>query len=88
MEKKNAKYKLFLSAYIFNMDVGFACIAEDLEREVLEIRLNLVIVELATNNMPVRVFCIEFKLRVFAQIPTKNKKREISVMSLKGGGSV
>ena len=37
------------------MDIGFACLAEDLERGVLEIRLNLSIVELPTNQS----FCIE-----------------------------
>jgi hypothetical protein len=37
------------------VDVGFATLTEDHEREVLEIRLNLDVVVLATNKM----FCIE-----------------------------
>jgi hypothetical protein len=48
-------YEFFLLAAVFNTDIGFAAFAEDLEREVLDIRLNLGIVELATNKM----FCIE-----------------------------
>ena len=44
----------FLTA-LFNTDIGFATFAEALEWEVLKIRLNLGIVELATN----KTFCIK-----------------------------
>jgi hypothetical protein len=53
--KDETTYKIFLIVSIFNTDIGFVCLAEYLESEVLEIRLNLGIVELATN----KVFCIE-----------------------------
>jgi hypothetical protein len=48
-------YEFFLLATVFNADIGFSTLAEDLEREVLDIRLNLSIVEFATN----KTFCIE-----------------------------
>ena len=48
-------YEFFLIATVFNTDIGFAILAEHLEREVLDIKLNLGIVELATN----KTFCIE-----------------------------
>ena len=48
-------YEFLLLAAVFNTDIGFTTLAEHLEREVLDIRLNLGIVELATN----KTFCIE-----------------------------
>ena len=53
--KNTEIYKFFLLAAVVNLDVGFTALAEDLEREVLDIRLNLHIVELATNE----TFCVE-----------------------------
>jgi hypothetical protein len=48
-------YRCLFLATVFNTYIGFATLTEALEREVLEIRLNLGIVELATNKM----FCIK-----------------------------
>ena len=48
-------YEFFLLATIFNADVGFTSLAEDLEWEMLEIRLDFGIIELASNE----TFCIE-----------------------------
>ena len=42
--------KFFLLATVFNMDVGLATLAEDLEREMLDIRLNLGIIKLASDE--------------------------------------
>ena len=53
--KRRNPYKFILLPSIFNTDVRFALLAKDFEREVLEIRLNLGIVEPATN----KTFCIE-----------------------------
>ena len=43
-------YKFLLFSTVFNSDIGFAILAEALEREMLQIRLNFGIVELATNK--------------------------------------
>jgi hypothetical protein len=48
-------YEFFFLATVFNTDVGFTTLAEDLEGEVLEVGLNFGIIELATN----KTFCIE-----------------------------
>jgi hypothetical protein len=42
--KKDTTNKFFLLPFIFNTGIDFASLAEDLEREVLEIRLNFCIV--------------------------------------------
>jgi hypothetical protein len=49
--KRRDSYKFLFFAAVYNTDIGFATLAEALERKVLEIRLNLGIVELATNKM-------------------------------------
>jgi hypothetical protein len=54
------------------MDIGFATLAVDLEREVFEIRLNLGVFELATN----KTFGIK-DTRI--QILDEKKKRQINV---------
>ena len=43
-------YKFLIFSTVYNTDIGFTILAEALEREVFEIRLNLGIVELATNQ--------------------------------------
>ena len=50
--QKNEKYtyKFFCLATVFNMDVGLATLAEDLEREMFDIRLNLGIIKLASDE--------------------------------------
>ena len=47
MKERDITYEFFLFS-VFNLDIGFATLAEALEREVIEIRLNLGIVELAS----------------------------------------
>ena len=58
MKKNDTTYRFLFFSSIFQTNIGITCLAEDLEnleREVIEIRLNLSIVLLATNKM----FCIE-----------------------------
>ena len=53
--KKCDAYKFLFFAAVFDTDIRFATFAEALEWEVLKIRLNLGIVELATN----KTFCVK-----------------------------
>ena len=53
-DKRNT-YEFFLLAAIFDADVGFTSLAENLEWEMLEIRLDFGIIELASNE----TFCVE-----------------------------
>ena len=43
-------YKFFLLATVFNTDVRLATLAEDLKREMLDIRLNLGIIKFASDE--------------------------------------
>ena len=82
MEKKKiSTYKFFFLASIFNTDIWFACLAEDLKREVLEIRLNLCIVELATNE----TFCIEnTRNQILISSENMNGKKDLRIMGVHG----
>ena len=53
--KKCDAYKFLFFAAVFDTDIGFATFAEALEWEVFKIRLNLGIVEFATN----KTFCVK-----------------------------
>ena len=56
MKKNDTTYRFLFFSSIFQTNIGITCPAlKNLEREVIEIRLNLSIVLLATNKM----FCIE-----------------------------
>ena len=72
--KRRNPYEFLLFSSIFNTDIWFALVAEHLEREVLDIRLNLGIVELATN----KTFSIE-DTRIQILILSENMKRYIDV---------
>ena len=47
---KKTNYKFFLLATIFYLDIRLAALAEDCEWEMLDIRLDLDIIELASNE--------------------------------------
>jgi hypothetical protein len=71
MKKKNT-YDFFSFTAVFNTDIGFATLDGSEVLEMLEIRLNLGIVELATNKM----FCVK-DTRI--QVLGEKIKREIDV---------
>jgi hypothetical protein len=43
-------YKFFLLSAVFNTNVGFTTLAENFEGEMFDIRLDLGIIELASNE--------------------------------------
>ena len=49
-KKKKKSYKFFPLATVFNLDVGLTALAEDLERVMLDIRLYLGIIKLASDE--------------------------------------
>ena len=49
-KRSRVTYKFFLLTTVCNTDVGLATLVEDLERETLEIRLDLFIIELASDE--------------------------------------
>ena len=63
------------------MNIGFSTLAEDLEREVLEVRLNLGIIELATN----KTLCIKNTRDQVLGENIQNKWINIHVVGIHGG---
>jgi hypothetical protein len=77
-------YKFFLFITVFNTDIGLAILVKDLEWEMLEIRLDLCIIELASDETFYIKYTEDYSMGKESKDMQKSKLDDLRIMRIHG----